>query len=63
MVWSSLPQHTMTCTASEEDWIADSKADQRVPGYISGYVRRFWQVGYSRFKVVRWLMLIALRHY
>lgn len=24
---------------------AESHTDQRVPGYIEGYVRRFWQVG------------------
>ena len=30
-------------------WKPPPHVDERVPGYITGYVRRFWQVGGVRF--------------
>jgi cation transport protein ChaC len=44
LIWKP-PPHFGTCTSYSNDIIcAEIAIDQRIPGYIEGYVRRFWQV-------------------
>lgn len=45
LIWKP-PPHAGTINSLSSRTIAYGPADQRIPGYIKGYVRRFWQVGH-----------------
>jgi len=44
LIWKPPPHYgTLPHQPDEEEYI-DDLADKRLPGYIKGYIRRFWQV-------------------